>query len=236
MIKLENISKRFVVGNKEFLALDNVSLHLKAGFIYGFVGESGAGKTSLLRCINLLERPEGRVTVCGHDLTTLSEKELRGTRRRIGMIFQHFNLLNTATVYDNIALPLTFIGVSKTFIEEAVHPLIKLTGLVGKENNYPHQLSGGQKQRVAIARALVTKPDVLLADEPTSALDKKTTASIVSLLKEINQTTGLTMVIVSHELDVVEALCHRVIEIDQGKVVNNLSSREFFADEVNHVA
>ena len=230
MIELINISKNYRVGRREILAIDNVNLHVAQGCIYGIIGESGAGKSSLLRCVNLLERPStGRVKVAGSELTALSKTELRTARKRIGMIFQHFNLLGSKTVWDNIALPLKFINKKKDEIELLIKPLIELTGLSGKETSYPHELSGGQKQRVAIARALATKPDVLLSDEATSALDPKTTRSILELLREINRKTGLTILLITHELEVIKTICDRVALMDQGKILEDQKVLDFFA-------
>jgi D-methionine transport system ATP-binding protein len=230
MIELINISKRYNTANKEILALDNVSIHVTKGSIYGIIGESGAGKSSLLRCVNLLERPnEGQVKVAGRELTVLSESELRTARQRIGMIFQHFNLLGSKTVWDNIALPLKFINKKEDEISQIIKPLIELTGLAGKETSYPHELSGGQKQRVAIARALATNPDVLLSDEATSALDPQTTQSILKLLQEINEKTGLTILLITHELEVIKTICDRVALMDRGKVLEAQDVIDFFA-------
>lgn len=230
MIELTNISKYFSVGKREIIAIDNVSLQVAKGSIYGIIGESGAGKSSLLRCVNLLERPSrGLVKVAGRELTTLSVPELRMARQRIGMIFQHFNLLGSKTVWDNIALPLKFINKKKDEIDQIIRPLIELTGLSGKETSYPHELSGGQKQRVAIARALATKPDVLLSDEATSALDPKTTQSILELLREINQKTGLTILLITHELEVIKTICDAVALMDKGRILEAQNVIDFFA-------
>lgn len=230
MIELINISKRYVAKTREIIAIDDVSLYVAQGSIYGIIGESGAGKSSLLRCVNLLERPDlGHVKVAGRELTTLSQAELRQERQRIGMIFQHFNLLGSKSVWDNIALPLKFLNKKKEEIDHIIKPLIELTGLSGKESSYPHELSGGQKQRVAIARALATKPDVLLSDEATSALDPKTTQSILELLREINQKTGLTILLITHELDVIKTICDRVALMDKGKILEAQNVIDFFA-------
>ena len=231
MIKLEGLTKRYLVNGRELLALNNVNLHVAQGTIYGVIGESGAGKSSLLRCVNMLERPSsGRVVIAAQELTTMSISELREQRRHIGMIFQHFNLLGSCTVYDNIALPLKFINTGKAAMEKIITPLIELTGLKGKERQYPHQLSGGQKQRVAIARALATNPRVLLCDEATSALDPKTTDSILQLLREINQNTGLTILLITHELEVIKSICHQVALINQGRILEAENVVDFFAN------
>jgi D-methionine transport system ATP-binding protein len=237
MIRLEGINKKFFHGGKDLLAINNVDLHVQKGTILGVIGESGAGKSSLLRSVNLLERPDsGRVMVAGKELTNIPEHELRRARQRIGMIFQHFNLLGSCSVFDNIALPLKLMGKTKSAIKDAVTPLLKLTGLVGKEMNYPHQLSGGQRQRVAIARALATEPMLLLSDEATSALDPKTTDSILDLLREINENTGLTILLVTHELYVIKKICHQVALMDQGRIIETSSVIDFFATPKSDLA
>jgi len=230
MIELIGLHKCFRVDGHEIWALRDVSLSIKQGSIFGVIGPSGAGKSSLIRAINMLEPPTtGRVMVDGRDMTTLSRADLIEQRRSIGMIFQHFNLLTNKTVYENIALPLVLMGANKSAMDETVHPLIKLVGLLGRENSYPHQLSGGQKQRVAIARALATKPKVLLCDEATSALDQKTTTSILNLLQEINEKTGVTMVLITHELDVIKDICHEVALMDHGQIMEVSKVIEFFS-------
>ncbi|HXW52772.1 MAG TPA: ATP-binding cassette domain-containing protein, partial [Myxococcota bacterium] len=188
MIKLIGVNKRYIVSGQDLWALNDINLDIKKGAIFGIIGASGAGKSSLLRSVNMLEPPSsGRVFVGDVDVTSLGETELLKERRKIGMIFQHFNLLGSKNVFDNIALPLTFTGASKNRLKEIIPPLIDLVDLSGREKAFPHQLSGGQKQRVAIARALATNPMVLLSDEATSALDQKTTESILDLLMEINE-------------------------------------------------
>ena len=209
MIKLSNITKVFHQGTRTIQALNNVSLHVPAGQIYGVIGASGAGKSTLIRCVNLLERPtEGSVLVDGQELTTLSESELTKARRQIGMIFQHFNLLSSRTVFGNVALPLELDNTPKDEIKRRVTELLSLVGLGDKHDSYPSNLSGGQKQRVAIARALASNPKVLLCDEATSALDPATTRSILELLKDINRRLGLTILLITHEMDVVN-VCKR---------------------------
>ena len=194
MIKLENITKVFQQGSRTIQALSDVSLHVPAGQIYGVIGSSGAGKSTLIRCVNLLERPtSGRVLVDGQDLTALSERQLTQARRQIGMIFQHFNLMNSRTVFGNVALPLELGSLSREEIKKRVTELLELVGLADKRDAWPANLSGGQKQRVAIARALASNPKVLLCDEATSALDPATTRSILELLKDINRRLGLTI-------------------------------------------
>jgi D-methionine transport system ATP-binding protein len=237
MIELVDINKHFKAHGREIIALDQINLHVKKGVIFGVIGQSGAGKSTLLRLVNLLERPSsGRVLVDGQDLTSMSDALLRKTRRQIGMIFQHFNLLGSANVFDNIALPLKFMGLKKKAIDEAITPLIELTGLVSKEKHFPHQLSGGQKQRVAIARALATKPSILLSDEATSALDPKTTETILDLLRKINETTGLTILLITHELDVIKAICHQVALIDKGRIIESNTVEDFFAKPKSDLA
>ena len=220
MIRFEHVSKRFSDGKRTVEAVKDVSLEIEKGSIAGIIGFSGAGKSTLARCINLLERPtEGKVIVAGTDLTALSEKQLREQRKKIGMIFQQFNLFASRTVYGNIAYPLEGRRIPKGEIRQRVHELLELVGLQDKENAYPAQLSGGQKQRVAIARALANRPEVLLSDESTSALDPQTTKSILHLLKDLNQKLGITIVVITHEMQVVKEICDRVYVMDGGRVV-----------------
>ena len=221
MIKLDHITQTYKTPEgREFKALDDVSIEIRPGEIFGIIGASGSGKSTLLRCINLLNRPsEGTVTVDGKNLTELSEDELRESRRSIGMIFQHFNLLSSRTVYDNVALPLELVGTPKNVIREKVEPLLKLVGLTEHAHKYPSQLSGGQKQRVGIARALTNDPKVLLSDEATSALDPETTVATLALLKRINKELGLTIVMITHEMQVVKQICERVVVMNYGKIV-----------------
>ena len=220
MIRLENVSKTFTDSNKEVHAVNNVSLTINDGDIFGIIGFSGAGKSTLVRCINLLERPtEGKVFVDDAEITALSGKELRKARKKIGMIFQHFNLMPSRTIYGNVAYPLRGSGLSKEEIKEKVHHLLELVGISEKENAFPSQLSGGQKQRVAIARALANDPNILLCDEATSALDPQTTKSILKLLQQLNQTLGITVVVITHEMAVVKEICNRVAVMDHGDVV-----------------
>lgn len=221
MIKLDHITQTYKTPEgREFKALDDVSIEIRPGEIFGIIGRSGAGKSTLVRCINLLNRPsEGTVAVDGKNLTELSEDELRESRRSIGMIFQHFNLLSSRTVYDNVALPLELVGTPKNVIREKVEPLLKLVGLTEHAHKYPSQLSGGQKQRVGIARALTNDPKVLLSDEATSALDPETTVATLALLKRINKELGLTIVMITHEMQVVKQICERVVVMNYGKIV-----------------
>ena len=220
MIRLENVSKTFTDSNKEVHAVNNVSLTINDGDIFGIIGFSGAGKSTLVRCINLLEKPtEGKVFVDDAEITALSGKELRKARKKIGMIFQHFNLMPSRTIFGNVAYPLRGSGISKEEIKEKVHHLLELVGISEKENAFPSQLSGGQKQRVAIARALANDPNILLCDEATSALDPQTTKSILKLLQQLNQTLGITVVVITHEMAVVKEICNRVAVMDHGDVV-----------------
>lgn len=232
MIALQHVSKVFAGSDKtkQVHAVDDVSLTIQDGDIFGIIGFSGAGKSTLVRCINLLERPtSGSVEVDGQELTRMSAKELRQARKKIGMIFQHFNLMPSRTIFGNVAYPLRGSGLSKEEIREKVHSLLELVGIADKENAYPSQLSGGQKQRVAIARALANDPKILLCDEATSALDPQTTKAILSLLHHLNQTLGITIVVITHEMAVVKEICNRVAVMDHGKVVEEGSVFSVFA-------
>ena len=237
MIKLNNITKIFTLPDKKLTALDNVSLHVPKGQICGVIGASGAGKSALIRCVNLLERPtHGAVIIDDVDLTQLSEAELVKTRRQIGMIFQHFNLLTSRTVFENVALPLELENKSKAEIQEKTTALLELVGLSDKHNVYPANLSGGQKQRVAIARALASDPKVLLCDEATSALDPATTQSILKLLKEINRTLGITILLITHEMEVVKRICDQVAVIDKGRLIEQGTVSEIFSNPKTELA
>ena len=229
MITLEHITKTFQSGRADVHAVEDVSLEIQQGEIFGIIGFSGAGKSTLVRCINLLERPtSGRVTVDGQELTALSEADLRIARKKIGMIFQHFNLMRSRTVYQNIAFPLKKSALSKEEKRQKITSLLQLVGLSDKANSFPSQLSGGQKQRVAIARALANDPKVLLCDEATSALDPQTTHSILSLLRQVNEELGITIVLITHQMDVVKDICDRVAIMEQGKVVETGTAQEIF--------
>lgn len=218
MIKLVHVSKTFGDGETGVHAVRDVSLEIAPGEVFGIIGYSGAGKSTLVRCINLLERPTGgTVTVDGQELTRMPERDLRAVRKKIGMIFQHFNLMPSRTVAQNVAFPLK--GVDRAETDRKVKELLELVGLPDKAEAYPSQLSGGQKQRVAIARALASGPKVLLCDEATSALDPQTTRSILRLIQDINQKTGITVVIITHEMAVVKDICRRVAVMDGGRVV-----------------
>ena len=237
MIKLKNVSKIFDVSGKKLTALDNVSLDIPKGHICGVIGASGAGKSTLIRCVNLLEKPTvGSVIIDGKDLTQLSDAELVLERRNIGMIFQHFNLLSSRTVFGNVALPLELEGTPKEKIEAKVNELLSLVGLSDKKNVYPSNLSGGQKQRVAIARALASNPKVLLCDEATSALDPATTHSILKLLKEINRTLGITILLITHEMEVVKRICDQVAVIDKGRLIEQGTVSEIFSNPKTELA
>ena len=230
MIKLSNITKVFQQGNRSIQALNDVSLHVPAGQIYGVIGASGAGKSTLIRCVNLLERPtHGSVQVDGQELTALSESQLTKARRQIGMIFQHFNLLASRTVFGNVALPLELDNTPQAEIKRRVTELLDLVGLSDKHDSYPANLSGGQKQRVAIARALASNPKVLLCDEATSALDPATTRSILELLKDINRRLGLTILLITHEMDVVKRICDCVAVISNGGLIEQDTVSEVFS-------
>lgn len=230
MIEIRNLSKIYKTKNGTVTGVDNVSLQIEAGEIFGIVGYSGAGKSSLLRCINLLERPtSGSITVDGVDLTSLKSGDLRKARLKIGMIFQHFYLISQKTVFENIAFSLKAANLPKNQIQKRVEDLLDMVGLLDKKDVYPSQLSGGQKQRVGIARALANDPKVLLCDEATSALDPTTTKSILKLLKKINQELGITIVLITHEMDVVKEICNRMSIMQDGKVIEEGSVYDVFA-------
>ena len=219
MIDLFHIEKIYDSPSGPVKAIKDISLHINKGEIYGIIGLSGAGKSTLVRCINLLERPtSGVVTVDGQDITAMSESQLRQARKSIGMIFQHFNLLSSATVYDNVAFPLRLVNAPKEKIHKKVMELLELVGLANKADQYPSQLSGGQKQRVGIARALASEPKILLCDEATSALDPQTTKAILQLIKDINAKLKLTVVVITHEMQVIKDICDKVAVIDKGVI------------------
>lgn len=229
MIHLHNIQVEFKQKDHIVQAVRDVNIQINKGEIFGIVGYSGAGKSTLVRTINLLQRPtSGQVMVNGKDLMGLSNKELRQARKKIGMIFQHFNLMESRTIFDNVAYPLKGSGLSKEAVKDKVTSLLNLVGLDQKFDNFPSQLSGGQKQRVAIARALANDPDVLLCDEATSALDPKTTSAILELLKEVNRKLKITMVVITHEMAVVKDLCDRVAVMENGKVLEQGSILDIF--------
>lgn len=227
MIELKNITVDF----DGFLACDDVSLHVEKNDIYGIVGFSGAGKSTLVRTINLLQRPSaGSVIVKGENLLDLSKKDLRAKRKNIGMIFQHFNLLNNITILDNVIYPIRKLKIPKEEKVKKARELLEVVGIADKADSYPRELSGGQQQRCAIARALASDPEILLCDEATSALDPKTTKQILSLLKELNQRLGLTIVIITHQMEVVKDLCNKCAVMQDGKIVENGSTLEIFAN------
>lgn len=220
MIQLQNISKTFHQKGKVYKALDNINLDVQKGTIVGIIGSSGAGKSTLIRCVNLLERPDtGSVMVGGKDLMRLNRKELAAERKKIGMVFQHFNLLSSKTVFENVALPLRLDKTDKEALRNRVDELLRIVGLEEKSGVYPNSLSGGQKQRVAIARALANSPHILLCDEATSALDPVTTQSVLELLKDINKQLGITILLITHEMEVIKSSCDQVAVIEQGKLV-----------------
>ena len=233
-------SSKYSVKKTTVAAVKDVSMEIGRGEIYGIIGFSGAGKSTLVRCMNLLERPSsGRVLIDGVDLTGLSPGELRKKRKKIGMIFQHFNLMPSRTVFENVAYPLKGGGLknrkSSAEIQEKVRELLRLVGMEEKENAYPSQLSGGQKQRTAIARALANDPDILLCDEATSALDPQTTRSILLLLKQLNETLGITIVLITHEMAVVKEICSRVAVMEAGRIVEQGATFEIFANPQNRL-
>lgn len=229
MIQLQNIVKQYPSKHGVFNAVDGVNLHVNKGEIHGVIGYSGAGKSTLIRCVNLLERPtSGSVHINSVDLTAISTEDLRKMRQKIGMIFQGFNLLKTATVYDNIAIPLKLLGYSKQQVAEKVEKYSEIVGLTDKLTSFPDQLSGGQKQRVAIARALAQEPEILLSDEATSALDPETTDSILELLLKINQELGITILLITHEMNVIQKICDYVYVLEKGKLVEHNNAIELF--------
>ena len=243
MINIQHMNKTFHLKTGDVEALNDVSLNIEAGQIYGVIGYSGAGKSTLVRCINLLETPDsGSLTVGGSGEIViqngkpmvsgkaLKEKQLGKLRRGIGMIFQHFNLLDRSTVFENIAYPLRYSGMKKEEIDKRVTELLALVDLTDKRDTYPSQLSGGQKQRVAIARALANNPQILLSDEATSALDPDATEAILTLLKQLNEKLGLTIVLITHEMAVIKAICHRVAVMEHGKVVEEGDVYDIFAN------
>ncbi len=236
MIQIKQLKKIYGSHEHEVLALNNINIEITPGKIFGVIGKSGAGKSTLIRCVNLLERPTvGQIIIDNIDLTKLSVRDLRQQRRQIGMIFQHFNLLESRTVYENIALPLELAGNNKQIIRDKVLPLLRLVNLQDRQNYYPKQLSGGQKQRVAIARALVTNPKLLLCDEATSSLDPESTASILQLLKQINRELNLTILLITHEMDVIKNICDRVAILDNGNLVEQGTVINIFTDPKSEI-
>ncbi|MFD4608680.1 methionine ABC transporter ATP-binding protein [Streptomyces sp. NPDC088337] len=243
MITTSGLTKVYSSRGREITALDGVDLHVREGEVYGVIGQSGAGKSSLIRCVNLLERPtSGTVTVAGQDLTALAGrghragKELRRARSRIGMVFQHFNLLSSRTVQDNVELPLEILGTSGKERSRRALELLDLVGLADKARAYPAQLSGGQKQRVGIARALAGDPKVLLSDEATSALDPETTRSVLQLLRDLNRQLGLTVLLITHEMDVVKSVCDSAALMENGRIVESGTVTELLATPGSELA
>ncbi len=237
MITFEHVSKYFGKNSQRIAALSDVEFSVESGKVFGVIGPSGAGKSTLIRCANLLERPdEGRVIVDGMNLIELTPSDLAQARKKIGMIFQQFNLLSSRTVYENIALPLELDGKDKSSIKQKVLPLLELTGLKSKQDAYPAQLSGGQRQRVGIARALANQPKVLLSDEATSALDPENTHAILRLLKDINEQLGVTILIITHEMEVVKEICHHLAIMEHGKIIEHADVVDFFGNPKTELA
>ena len=237
LIQIKNLEKQYISQNNKVTALSNINLDINKGEICGIIGMSGAGKSTLVRCINFLERPtNGTVVIKDKDLSKLNKTELRHVRQNIGMIFQQFNLLMQRNVEDNICFPLEISGVSKQEGRKRAAELLELVGLSDKKKSYPSQLSGGQKQRVAIARALATNPEILLCDEATSALDPTTTRSILALLKDINKKLGITIIIITHEMAVVEEICDYVAIVDNGQLAEHGKVEEVFSNPKTEAA
>ncbi|MCX7745394.1 MAG: ATP-binding cassette domain-containing protein [Clostridia bacterium] len=237
MIRIENLSKTYITPQSSIKAIENINLQIQKGDIFGIIGFSGAGKSTLVRCINRLEEPDsGAIFIGDKEITAMNKKELRFARRKIGMIFQQFNLLDSKTVYQNIAFPLEVAGCHKKRIQSRVEEILELVELTEKINAYPSQLSGGQKQRVGIARALANEPDVLLSDEATSALDPLTTYSILELLKDINKKLNLTIVLITHELDVLRHICSNMAVLEYGKIVEKGSVEKLFLNPESETA
>ena len=237
MIELQNLSKRYGSGDNAVEAIKNISIKINDGDIFGIIGLSGAGKSTLIRCINYLETPtEGKVLFDGVELGKLKRKELLKTRQRMSMIFQSFNLLSQRTALKNVCYPLEIAGVQKSDAQKKAKELLTLVGLSDRMNSYPSQLSGGQKQRVAIARALATDPTVLLCDEATSALDPTTTHQILDLLKEINRTMGVTIIVITHEMKVIEQICNKVAVLDKSHIVEEGAVKDIFIHPQSAIA
>ncbi|CDF57603.1 methionine ABC transporter ATP-binding protein [Thermobrachium celere] len=229
MIEIKNLKKSYLVNGKNSEALKGINLKIEKGQVFGIIGKSGAGKSTLLRCLNLLEIPdEGQIIVEGEDITKFNKRELREYRKNVSMIFQHFNLLSNSNVYKNVAFPLEIAGYKREYIDKRVKELLEIVGLEDKEREYPSNLSGGQKQRVAIARALANNPKILLCDEATSALDPLTTKQILDLLLHLNNKFGLTIVLITHEMDVVERICSHVAVMENGLIVEVGKKDEVF--------
>ena len=236
-IEVENLTKEFEVNGEKLTALDNISLSIEEGEIFGVIGLSGAGKSTFVRCLNLLEKPtSGKVLINGDELSTLKERELRDKRKNIGMIFQHFNLLMQRNVLDNVCFPLEISGMKKKEARKKALEYLEIVELADKAKSYPAQLSGGQKQRVAIARALASDPRIILSDEATSALDPQTTRNILNLLKKINTQYGITIVVITHEMRVVREICDRVAVLDHGELKEEGRVGEIFENPKTRAA
>ena len=236
MIKIENLCKAFTVKENIVTALDNINVEIQDGDIFGIIGRSGAGKSTLLRSITLLETPDsGSIYIDGQDILTLRDNELQSARRKMGVVFQNYNLLMQETVGKNVAFPMELINTPKHIIKERVNELLDLVHIGDKINHYPSQLSGGQRQRVAIARALATNPKALLCDEPTSALDSMTTKQVLKLLKEINDKLNTTIIIITHEISAVKAVCNRVAVINEGKFVEYGETSQVFSNPQSNI-
>lgn len=236
MIKIENLSKKYSLDNSEFSAVDNVSLEVKKGEIYGIIGFSGAGKSTLVRCINKLELPDnGKIIINGENILELNEKELNKHRKKISMIFQQFNLFEQKNVYKNISYPLEISNYTKDEIDEKVNEMLKFVDLESKKFEYPSNLSGGQKQRVAIARALISNPEILLSDESTSALDPANTKSILDLLKKAVDKYNLTIILITHQMEVAKEVCDRIAVMEKGKIIEENSVEELFLNPKHNV-
>ncbi|HWR62665.1 MAG TPA: ATP-binding cassette domain-containing protein [Clostridia bacterium] len=237
MISIRGLSKTYYTPEAKIEAIKNISLDIERGDIFGIIGFSGAGKSTLIRCLNRLEEPDsGTVSIGGRKITSLNKKELLKARNKIGMIFQHFNLFDSKTVFQNVAFPLEVAGYPKELIAGRVREIIELVGLSDKINAYPSQLSGGQKQRVGIARALANEPDVLLSDEATSALDPQTTFSILELLESLNKKLGVTILLITHELDVLRYICSNMAVIEGGEIVETGPVEKFFTNPESNTA
>ena len=237
MIEFQQVTKTFQTKKQTVEALKGIDLTVEKGDIFGVVGYSGAGKSTLIRLVNLLERPStGQVIVDGQPLTELKPKQLRAEKKKIGMIFQHFNLLNSKTVFDNVAIPLVLAGTPRKRIRDRVEELLEFVGLADKAKNYPDQLSGGQKQRIGIARALATNPSILLCDEATSALDPQTTSAVLQLLKKINKQYNITILLITHEMSVIREICNKVAVMEGGLIVEQGSVFDVFASPKTVIA
>ncbi|SES09911.1 methionine ABC transporter ATP-binding protein [Psychrobacillus sp. OK032] len=237
MIEFRKVSKRFVTGKRTITALEDVELTVNKGDIFGVIGFSGAGKSTLIRTVNLLETPtSGEVLIEGKNLQKISKKELREEKKNIGMIFQHFNLLNSKTVFENVAMPLLLSKHTKKEVDQRVLEVLQFVGLEDKIKSYPDQLSGGQKQRVGIARALVTNPSILLCDEATSALDPQTTKSILQLLRRVNEEYKITILIITHEMEVIKEICNRIAVMENGRVIESGNILDVFSNPQTETA